>query len=309
MPMALRPNGTATISFGLVSIPVNLFSASESKAAISFNMLHDEDNARVKQQLVCSKDGEVVERDHIVKGYEFEKGQYVVFTPAELKALEEQTNQVMEIMEFVPLAKIDPVYFDKGYYLSPGKGGDKAYGLLAKAMTETGRCGLAKYAARGKQYLVVVRPVTGHEGGLMMQQLNYADEVRSFADVGVPEVAVKDAELKLAIMLTDQIATDEFHPENYKDEVKERVEGLIRRKIDGQEISASAPEAPKNQVIDLMEALKASLAARGGRKGASKADAARDAKPERKPAARADAGEARPRALRAVGNGKKASRA
>ncbi len=308
--MALRPNGTATISFGLVSIPVNLFSASESKAAISFNMLHDEDHARVKQQLVCTKDGAIVERDHIVKGYEFEKGQYVVFTPAELKALEEQANQVMEIMEFVPLTKIDPVYFDKGYYLSPGKGGDKAYGLLAKAMTETGRCGLAKYAARGKQYLVVVRPVTGHEGGLMMQQLNYADEVRSFADVGVPEVAVKDAELKLAIMLTDQIATDEFHPENYKDEVKERVEGLIRGKIDGQEIAGSAPEAPKTKVIDLMEALKASLAARGGRKGASKSEpSARDAKPERKPAARADAGEARPRALRAVGNGKKASRA
>ena len=301
--MALRPNGTATISFGLVSIPVNLFSASESKAAISFNMLHDEDHARVKQQLVCSKDGAVVERDHIVKGYEFEKGQYVVFNPAELKALEEQANQVMEIIEFVPLAKIDPVYFDKGYYLSPGKGGDKAYGLLAKAMTETGRCGLAKYAARGKQYLVVVRPVTGHEGGLMMQQLNYADEVRSFAEVGVPEVAVKDAELKLAIMLTDQIATDEFHPENYKDEVKERVEGLIRRKIDGQEISESAPEAPKSQVIDLMEALKASLAARGGRK---KEAAPAPAKPDRKPAVRAAREEQaeKPR-LRAVGNGKK----
>ena len=162
--MAQRPTGTATISFGLVSIPVNLFSASESKAAISFNMLHDEDHARVKQQLVCSKDGAIVERDHIVKGYEFEKGQYVVFTPEELKALEEQSNQIMEITEFVPLAKIDPVYFDKGYYLSPGKGGDKAYRLLAKAMTETGRCGLAKYAARGKQYLVVVRPVTGPRG-------------------------------------------------------------------------------------------------------------------------------------------------
>src|SRR5664279_4625095 len=300
--MAQRPTGTATISFGLVSIPVNLFSASESKAAISFNMLHDEDHARVKQQLVCSKDGATVERDHVVKGYEFEKGQYVVFTPEELKALEEQSNQIMEITEFVPLTKIDPVYFDKCYYLSPGKGGDKAYRLLAKAMTETGRCGLAKYAARGKQYLVVVRPVTGHEGGLMMQQLN-------FTDVEVPPGEVKDAELKLAIMLTDQIASDEFHPENYKDEVKERVEGLIQKKIDGQEISESTPETPKSQVIDLMEALKASLAARGGRKGASKADAARDAKPERKPAARADAGEARPRALRAVGNGKKASRA
>jgi DNA end-binding protein Ku len=301
--MAIRPNGTATISFGLVSIPVNLFSASESKAAISFNMLHDEDHARVKQQLVCTKDGETVERDHIVKGYEFEKGQYVVFTPEELKALEEQSNQVMEITEFVPLAKIDPVYFDKGYYLSPGKGGDKAYRLLAKAMTETGRCGLAKYAARGKQYLVVVRPVTGHEGGLMMQQLNYADEIRSFSDVEIPEGEVKDAELKLAIMLTDQIATDEFHPENYKDEVKERVEALIRRKIDGQEISEAKPEAPKTQVIDLMEALKASLAARGGRR---KEAASAPAKPERKPAVHALREEPAQKArLRVVGNGKK----
>jgi DNA end-binding protein Ku len=301
--MALRPNGSATISFGLVSIPVNLFSASESKAAISFNMLHDTDHARVKQQLVCTKDGETVERDHIVKGYEFEKGQYVVFTPEELKALEEQSNQVMEITEFVPLAKIDPVYFDKGYYLSPGKGGDKAYRLLAKAMTETGRCGLAKYAARGKQYLVVVRPVTGHEGGLMMQQLNYADEIRSFSDVEIPEGEVKDAELKLAIMLTDQIATDEFHPENYKDEVKGRVEALIQRKIDGQEISEVKPEAPKTQVIDLMEALKASLAARGGRR---KEAASAPVEPERKPAVRATREEPVQKAkLRVVGNGRK----
>jgi DNA end-binding protein Ku len=303
--MALKPTGSATISFGLVSIPVNLHSASESKAAVSFNMLHETDHARVKQQLVCTKDGEIVERDKIVKGYEFEKGQYVVFTPAELKALDEQSNQVMEITEFVPLAKIDPVYFDKGYYLSPGKGGDKAYRLLARAMTQTGRCGLAKYAARGKQYLVVVRPVTGHEGGLMMQQLNYADEIRSFKDVEVPAGDVNDAELKLAIMLTDQIASDEFHPENYKDEVKERVEGLIQKKIAGQEISEAEAPAPKTQVIDLMEALKASLAARTGRKGAARAADVPE-KPERKPATRADAtrGETRTK-LRAVGNGRR----
>ena len=162
-------------------------------------------------------------------------------------------------------------------------------------MTETGRCGLAKYAARGKQYLVVVRPVTGHEGGLMMQQLNYADEIRSFTDVEVPEAEVKDAELKLAIMLTDQIATDEFHPENYKDEVKERIEGLIQKKIAGQEISESKTEAPKTQVIDLMEALKASLAARGGRGGRQKEAASAPAKPERKPAMRATRARSRPR--------------
>jgi DNA end-binding protein Ku len=304
--MALKPTGSATISFGLVSIPVNLHSASESKAAVSFNMLHETDHARVKQQLVCSKDGEIVERDRIVKGYEFEKGQYVVFTPGELKALDEQSNQVIEITEFVPLAKIDPVYFDKGYYLAPGKGADKAYRLLSRAMTDTGRCGLAKYAARGKQYLVVVRPVTGHEGGLMMQQLHYADEVRSFTEVELPKADVKDAELKLAIQLTDQIASDEFHPENYKDEVKERIEGLIRKKIAGQEISETEAPAPKTQVIDLMEALKASLAARTGRKASEKGEGSR---PERKPATRADAtrGEARPK-LRAVGNGKKTAK-
>jgi DNA end-binding protein Ku len=303
--MPARPMASATISFGLVSIPVNLYPSSESKSAVSFNMLHDSDHARVKQQLVCTKDGETVERDHIVKGYEFEKGQYVVFTPEELKALDEQSNQVIEITEFVPLSTIDPVYFDKGYYLSPGKGGDKAYRLLSRAMKETGRCGLAKYAARGKQYLVVVRPAGGARDGLMIQQLHYTDELRSFSDVEIPEGDVKENELKLAIQLTDQIASDEFHPENYKDEVKERVEGLIQKKIAGQEISAVAPAAPKTQVIDLMEALKASLASRPGRR---KEAASAASKPERKPAVRAprteEKEEKRPR-LRVVGNGKK----
>jgi DNA end-binding protein Ku len=300
--MAARPMASATISFGLVSIPVNLYPSSESKSAVSFNMLHDSDHARVKQQLVCTKDGEIVERDHIVKGYEFEKGQYVVFSPEELKALDEQANQVIEITEFVPLATIDPVYFDKGYYLSPGKGGDKAYRLLSRAMKETGRCGLAKYAARGKQYLVVVRPAGGERDGLMVQQLHYADELRPFSEVEIPEGEVKENELKLAIQLTDQISSDEFHPEAYKDEVKERVEGLIQKKIAGEEISSVTPDAPKTKVIDLMEALKASLAARPGRR---KEAASAPAKPERKPAVRAPRGEEKVTKLRVVSSGKK----
>jgi DNA end-binding protein Ku len=307
--MAARPLGSATISFGLVSIPVGLYSASESKAAISFNLLHAKDHARLKQQYFCTKDGEKVERDEMVKGYEFEKGQYVVFTPEELTALDEQANQVIDITEFVPLAKIDPLYFDKGYYLGPNKGAERAYRLLSRAMTETGRCGLARYAARGKQYLVVVRPVAG---GLMMQQLHYNDEIRPFSEVEIPGTAeVKESELKLAIQLTDQIATDEFHPENYKDDVKKRVEDLIQRKIAGQEISEVRPEAPKAEVIDLMEALKASLAARPGRKAASaEAEPAQAPAPapERKPAMRAPrAAEpaANKRGLRMVSSGKK----
>lgn len=306
--MAARPTWKGYLKVSLVTIPVRVYPATESSATISFNQLHEECQTRIQQKKWCPHCEREVTSAEIVKGYEFEKGQYVVFTPAELKALDEQANQVMEITEFVPLAKIDPVYFDKGYYLSPGKGGDKAYRLLSRAMTQTGRCGLAKYAARGKQYLVVVRPVTGHEGGLMMQQLSYADEIRSFKDVEVPAGDVNEAELKLAIMLTDQIATDEFHPENYKDEVKERVEGLIQKKIAGQEISETEAPAPKTHVIDLMEALKASLAARTGRKGAARAADVAE-KPERKPATRADAtrGETRTK-LRAVGNGKKAAK-
>ncbi len=299
--MAARPMGSATISFGLVSIPVDLFPASESSAAISFNLLHDSCHTRLKQHYVCPKDGETVERDHMVKGYEFEKGKYVVFTPEELKALEEQANQVIEIAEFVPLSKVDPLYFDRGYYLGPKKGAERAYRLLSRAMKETGRCGLARYAARGKQYLVLVRSAEDSRGGLLMQQLHYRDEIRPFAEVDLPEGDVKEGELKLAIQLTEQVATDEFHPEKYEDDVKRRVEELIHRKVEGQEISTVKPEAPKTQVIDLMEALKASLAARGVKKGAA---------PERRPAVRSPRAAPpaeKPRALKAVGgkrNGK-----
>jgi len=256
LPMAARPIGSGTVSFGMVSIPVKLFSASESKAAVSFNLLHGKCGSRLKQSYTCPKDSETVTRDQMVKGYEFAKDQYVTFTAEELKAMEQEAERAIEITEFVPAAQVDPIYFDGAYYLGPDKGGDKAYHLLVEAMRQTGRSALAKWAARGKQYLVLIRPV---QGGLVMQQLLYADEVRSLSEVPLGDAEVKEGELKLAVQLVNQIASDEFRPGQYEDDVRKRMHEAIQKKIEGQEITASV-EPPKAQIIDLMEALKASLA-------------------------------------------------
>ena len=291
--MAARPIASGTISFGLVSIPVKLYSASQPSAGISFNMLCAEHGARLKQHYVCSKGGEAVERDKTVKGYEFAKDRYVQFTPVELKSLEEKSTQAIEIAEFIPMDKIDPVYFDKPYYLGPEKGGEKAYHLLSEAMEKTGRRALARYAARGKQYLVLLRPL---DGGLVMQELLYADEVRPFADIEIDAGEVKDNELKLAIQLIDQIATDEFRPDVYKDEVRARVQDAISKKVEGQEISAAPEEAAGPQIIDLMEALKASLAKQSAAPSRSAEGEAPDAPQTRKPARRAAARASEPRA-------------
>jgi DNA end-binding protein Ku len=257
--MAARAIASGTISFGLVSIPVKLFSATQPSAGISFNLLHKKCGSRLKQQYVCPKDQETVERDDIVKGFQFAKDQYVTFTPEELKAIEETSTQSIDIEEFIPSDKIDPLYFDKPYYLAPDKGGDKPYALLAEVMRRTGRSALGKYAARGKQYLVLLRPT---KDGLVMQQLLYADEVRSFEDVPVPATAVKENELKLATQLVEQSSSDVFDPQAYKDDVRERINDLIQRKVEGHEVSVAPQEAGKAQIIDLMDALKASLAKR-----------------------------------------------
>jgi DNA end-binding protein Ku len=273
--MAARSIGTGTISFGMVSIPIRMYAAGESKSAVSFNLLHDKCKSRLKQQYVCPTDNEVVTRDHMVKGYEFTKEQYVSFTEDELKQMAEQTQKAIEITEFVPAQLVDPVYFDGAYYLGPDEGGDKAYKLLSEAMKQTGRSALAKWSARGKQYLVMIRPV---KNGLVMQQLLYADEVRPFTEVPVGDAEIKDGEMKLAIQLVEQIASDEFKPQNYEDEVKKRYHEAIQRKIEGQEVTA-APEAPRAQIIDLMEALKASLANKSQKPEAPKAADA-EAEPE-----------------------------
>ena len=258
--MAARPIGSATISFGLVSVPVSLFSSSESSASISFNMLHTTCGSRLKQQYVCSKEGSVVEKEEIGKGYEFAKGQYVRFTPEEIKALDEKATNAIDIAEFVPLARVDRIYLEKLYYLGPDKGGERAYKLLVAALEATGRAAVGQYSARGKQYLVLVRPMGDI---LVMEQLHYQGEIRSAADVPRPEVAIKDAELALARQLIEQTAVDEFQPEKYHDQVRERVLEAIQRKVDGQEITAEPAEAPQAKIIDLMDALKASLAKRG----------------------------------------------
>ena len=286
-----RPIAGATISFGLVSIPVRLYPATQSSAAISFNLLHKKDGSRLKQQYICPRDGEIVSRDEMIKGYEFAKDQYVTFTPEELKSLEEKATQSIDIASFVPLEAIDPIYFERPYYLGPEKGGDKAYRLLAEAMRETGRAALARYAARGKQYLVMLRPSPDGRA-LILQELLYADEVRPMAEVPLPDGEVREPELKLAKQLIDQIASETFDPSQFHDEVRERIQADIERKVQGQEIAAPAPTQEPARVIDLMEALKASLGAKT--KPAAPSEAAPDSEtPEaggiatRRPARRA----------------------
>ena len=257
--MAARSIGSATISFGLVSVPVHLYSSSESAGSVSFNMLHTTCGSRLKQQYVCSKEGTVVEKDEIGKGYEFAKGQYVRFSPEEIKALDEKATNAIDIAEFVPLAAVDRIYLEKVYYLGPDKGGDRAYGLLVKALETTGRAAVGQYSARGKQYLVLVRPMGDL---LVMEQLHYHAELRSADDVPRPEAPIKDGELALARLLIEQSSVDEFRPDAYRDTVRDRVLEAIQQKVDGQDITAEPTEAPQAKIIDLMDALKASLAKR-----------------------------------------------
>jgi DNA end-binding protein Ku len=292
--MAPRSIATGTISFGLVSIPVRLYPATQPSSSISFNLLHAKCGSRLKQQYLCANEGTVVERDDMVKGYEFAKDRYVTFTPEELKALDELATQTIDIAEFVPAAQVDPVYFDRAYYLGADKGGGKAYRLLALALERAGKAALARYAARGKQYLVLIRP---RGGRLVMQQLLYADEVRPMEEVPLEDAQPKDNEIQLALQLIEQTASDRFRPEAYEDSVKTRVLAAIERKVQGEEIRAVAPAEPAAQVIDLMDALKASLAAAEKAPGRAPSqpppaaspeakDADSGAAPERKPARR-----------------------
>jgi DNA end-binding protein Ku len=259
----------------MVSIPVKLFAATQAQAAISFNLLHAACGSRLKQQYVCARENVVVERTDMVKGYEFAKDQYVKFTPEELKEMEEKGTQTIEISEFVPADSIDPIYYDKAYFLGPDKGGAKPYALLAESMRQTGQTAVGRYAARGKQYIVQLRAVPG---GIVMQQLLYAPEVRTIDEVGIETAPVKDNELALAKQLIGQISSKTFDPKQYKDDVRARIETAIEQKVQGQEIAISPtlPEAGA-QVIDLMDALRASL-----EKTVAKRDTPKDRKPPRK---------------------------
>ncbi|MEO6743981.1 MAG: Ku protein [Caldimonas sp.] len=272
--MAARSIASLSLSFGLVSIPVKLYSATESASGVSFNLLHT-CGSRVKQQYLCLKENVVVERADMVKGYEFEKDRYVMFKPDELKTLENAARHTIDIVAFIPLSAVDPIYYDKAYFLAPDKRGAKPYGLLLEAMRESGRCALARWAWKGKEYVVQVR---ANDDGIVLQQLLYADEVRSMKDLDIEKVDVQKAELNLALQLISQIAAEDYDPAAFVDEEKQRILGAIDQKIAGNEIAESAaPEPASGQIIDLMEALRASL---GGKKAAAvRATAAPTAQP------------------------------
>ena len=279
--------GSANISFGLVSIPIRMYTAA-SAGGVSFNQLHPKCGGRVRQQLICPTCNEVVERNTLSKGYEFAKDQYVQFTEEELKALEGEMSKMIDIAEFVPLDQVDPIYFEKTYYLGPDKGGEKAYRLLSDTMEKSGRVALAKYVMRGKENLVLIRAA---QHGLMLHTMYFADEIRDFSEVDKGEDAkVKPGEMELAERLIKELAVDQFKPEQYADEYRGRVLGAVEQKVEGKEVTTMAPQAQRAQVIDLMDALKQSLGKRGSSsKGESDGASSKKGSLEKKPAARARA--------------------
>jgi DNA end-binding protein Ku len=264
MATQARSIASLTISFGLVAIPVKLYSATVSSERISFNLLRQKDGSRVKQQYIAVADGNIVERSEMVKGYEFAKDQYVMFSAEELKALEDTTSHAIDIGQFVPLESVDPVYFDGTYYLAPDKGGAKPYTLLQTALRKAKQCAVGRWVSRGKEHIVVIRPM---EDGLAMHQLHFKEQVRELKDLGIEPAQVSEPELKLAQQLIDHLAAKRFDPNEYHDEFKGRVEAAIQKKVQGREISlAEAPvSSGGSNVIDLMEALRASIDARGSK--------------------------------------------
>jgi len=254
--MSARPMGSATVSFGLVSVPVKFYSTSDSSATIRFNWISPSSGSRVKQKYWDPKEDRLVEREELVKGYEFAKDQFVLFEPEELKVLDAQSSEAIEIVEFIPFEAVERLWLDRAYFLGPAKGGERAYRLLSAALQKTGRAALGRYAARGKEYIVLVRPIGE---GLLLEQLYYPAELRSFEEVPIGDAEVKKAELDLAVQLIEQAAVDEFHPEQFEDTVQQRIMALIEKKIEGEEITAAPEAEPEGKIIDLMEALKASL--------------------------------------------------
>ena len=309
--MAARSIASLSLSFGLVSIPIKLYSATESSSALRFKLM-GAGGTRVRQQYVTDEplaaedraldeeepeerkaeavssprsaasrvvdfptskrrlpqaplshqspvvEPEVVERSEMVKGYEFEKGKFVLFTADELKALEDGSRQTIDIVAFIPEHGVDPVYYDKAYFLAPDKRGVKPYSLLLRAMRDTGRCALGKWAFRSKEYVVQIRPT---EGGMVLQQLLYAEEVRSIGDLDIAHVEVGDAELKLAKQLIEQISVDGYDPTEFVDEEKKRILAAVEKKIAGKQIVAPEQVKPASgaEVLDLVAALRASL--------------------------------------------------
>ena len=260
MPRAIW---SGAISFGLVNVPIKLFTATSQKD-VRFHQLHDRDGARIQQKRVCSKDGEEVTLDHIVKGYEISRDRYVLITPEELDTLDPKASRTIDIQDFVDLDEIDPVYFDSTYYMVPEKGAAKAYALLLEAMRRSNKVAIARVVLRQKQHLVALRPL---KNALSMETMLYADEVVSTDSLeGLPEdIEVSDRELAMAQQLIDSLSA-EFQPEQYRDDYRERVIAMIERKAEGQEIVAEEEPEETTPVVDLMAALEASLKAAKSRR-------------------------------------------
>lgn len=253
--MAARSIGSGTLSFGLVSIPFKVYTAASTER-VSFNMLHKKCSGRMKQQYLCPIDNEVVERTEMLKGFEFQRDKYVTFTEDELKKLESPRTGELELVEFVPASTVDWVHLEKAYYLGPDKGGEKAYRLLSESLERAQKLAVGRYFTRGREQLVIVRP---YQKGLILHEVYYASEVRAFADVETGGAfEFKPVEQELADRLIDQLTSPEFKAEKYQDTYVERVKAAVDQKVAGQEIQ-DAPEAPKAQIIDLLEALKRSL--------------------------------------------------
>jgi DNA end-binding protein Ku len=242
-------------------MPVKLFSGARS-SGISFNMLHREDLSRLKQQYVCLADGKVVERSDIVKGYEYRKDEYVVIEPEEIKKIEPKTAKTMEILEFVKSSEVDPVYFESSYYMVPDEAGRRPYALLTKAMEESEYVAIAKLTMHNREYTVFLRP---HDGGMMLHTMYYKEEVREVEGFGAPDVELKDAEVKVAHQLIEALA-DEWDPEKYHDTFQDNLKNLIQTKLEGGKIAEVEKPKKLAPVVDLMSALKQSLAEMEGKK-------------------------------------------
>src|SRR5438045_4736668 len=249
------------LTFGLISMPVRLFSGARS-SSISFHMLHRDDLSRVKQQLYCPVDNRVIGRDEIVKGYEYRKDEYVIIEPEEIKKIEPKTAKTMEILEFVKSSDVDPIYFESSYYMVPEEAGRRPYALLTKALEESEYVAIAKLTIHNRDYTVFLRP---HEGGMMLHTMYYEEEVRKVEGFGAPDVELKDAEVKVAHQLIEALAA-EWEPEKYKDDFQDNLKKLIETKLEGGEVEEVEKPKKLAPVVDLRAALKQSLAQMGGKK-------------------------------------------
>lgn len=259
------------LTFGLISMPVRLFSGARS-SGISFNQLHRTDLHRVKQQLICSLDGQVLERSEIVKGYEYRKDEYVIVEPDEIKAIEPKTAKTMEILEFVKTSDVDPVYFESSYYMVPEEAGRRPYALLTKALEESEYVAIAKLTMHNREYTVFLRP---HKGGMMLHTMYYSEEVREVEEFGAPNVEIKEAEIKVAHQLIEALAGD-WDPEKYHDTFQDNLKKLIETKLEGGTVEAVEKPKKLAPVVNLMAALKQSLE-NAKKPPASEKDAEREA--------------------------------